>query len=159
MGLPEVTHPADVQAIRIGNVLAGFCCSIFELMHLLQRPVALENPARSRLWLLPRLKKAAAWSTSHFVYTDMCQWGTPWKKPTRILGDRVSLHSVARECHGKLCSRTAKKHTSIHGLAQGGGFKTKAAQQYPPALCKALARCLDHAHGSSKTIALTSLFV
>eukprot|EP00959_Pyramimonas_sp_CCMP1952_P402981 8444132-Pyramimonas_sp.AAC.1 len=78
----------------------------------------------------------------------MCQWGTPWKKPTRFLGDRVSLQPVARECHGKLCSRTRRKHTSIHGLAAGGGFKTKAAQRYPPALCEALARCFDHAHGN-----------
>eukprot|EP00959_Pyramimonas_sp_CCMP1952_P004868 102188-Pyramimonas_sp.AAC.1 len=64
-------------------------------MHLLGR-LALENPARSRSRLLPRLQGASKWSSSASVVTDICQWGTQWKKPTRFLGDHVSPDPIAR---------------------------------------------------------------
>ena len=108
-----------------------------------QTPFFLENPKSSLFWYLPEVQK---WfSRKHVIVSncDYCQYGTPYRKPTRFLSaylDHVDLGRVAKTCtpHGP-CSRTHKPHSILIGRGPTGEAKTRSAQSYPRDLCSALA--------------------
>ena len=56
--------------------------------------MTIENPERSRLWLVPFLVKAAERPHFSLATTHYCMDGCPWKKPTSFLGFRVNLDAV-----------------------------------------------------------------
>ena len=70
-----------------------------------------------RLWNLPPMQYYLQHPRIHFVRSDVCQWGTRWKKPTGFLIGNLDHNDTARlaqaictNCPRGLCSRTGKPH-------------------------------------------------
>ena len=61
---------------------------------------ALENPIDSLIWLLPEMQALAGRDGVYTLEVDYCQFGTSWKKPTKILTSCRELLRVARRCTG-----------------------------------------------------------
>lgn len=141
MGLPHLL-PHDMKKVREGNLLLEFCYNLILECNRYNVPWALENPATSRCWLTPLLKKLS--SSAHFCILDFCQFGEPWKKQTAILHNGVDLSTAQRLCigGGKVCSRTGKKHLVLKGISPTGAFWTLVAQPYPFELVDVLSNCL-----------------
>eukprot|EP00959_Pyramimonas_sp_CCMP1952_P362733 7596015-Pyramimonas_sp.AAC.1 len=72
------------------------------------------------------------------IALDYCQYGTPWKKPTKILTSCEDLRSIARTCSGttRSCSVTRQPHQVLRGDAPCGTKWTKLACPYPTSLCE-----------------------
>eukprot|EP00973_Karenia_brevis_P077759 10804895-Karenia_brevis.AAC.1 len=90
----------------------------------------MENPRTSRLWLMPWVQELLDANLAFFVDFDMCQYGTAWKKPTRLLIWGVSPGSVTlQKCVSRcgLCSRSGRRHEPLTGV-RPDGFATSAAQ-------------------------------
>ena len=75
-------------------------------------PITIENPAASRLWLIPSLRRATRQPRFARLVTRYCQDGTPWKKPPGILGYRAIASSLGRHCQGPRSGyrKTKKPH-------------------------------------------------
>lgn len=137
---------ADQARVRTGNVLADFSALIFETCEKMGIPVCLENPATSRMWLLPRFKRLRSKSSVQVHLTDYCQDGKPWRKRTRLMSSGVDLGPCVRQCnsHRGICSRTGKAHVQLCGH-KPGTFMTSHAQPYPVTLCKRVAKAFENA--------------
>ena len=60
-------------------------------------PFAMENPARSRIWLLcPSVKWLLKRRNVSFETVHYCAFGTRWKKPTSFLGTHLDLSVLSR---------------------------------------------------------------
>ena len=146
-GFPDL-RPGDRERVRQGNLFAHFTSALLLLAHRMHVPATLENPMMSRLWLVPGIRRASERGSG--VVIDMCQYGTRWLKPTRLLGVACDVEQLERRCtfrmHGSckgLCSRTGKTHQKLNGEASPGVFWTRLAQSYPNKCCEALTLCLD----------------
>lgn len=141
MGLPHLL-PHDMKKVKEGNLLLEFSYNLIQECNRYNTPWALENPASSRCWLTPLLKKVS--SSAHYCILDFCQFGEPWKKQTAILHKGVDLSAAQRLCSGggKVCSRTGKKHLVLKGISPSGSFWTLVAQPYPFELVEVLSNCL-----------------
>ena len=68
---------------------------------------------------------------------DQCQYGSLWKKPTRIITGYVDPQNLDRlklrccQKHGGVCSRTLKRHLILRGRAPNGLSWTTQAAKYP----------------------------
>eukprot|EP00971_Amphidinium_carterae_P299421 5949199-Amphidinium_carterae.1 len=71
----------------------------------------------------------------------MCAWHASFQKPTLIATSALCLASLDRRCN-----QDGHVHESLRGtvtLADGQRvWRTRLAQVYPPALCKAFIACL-----------------
>ena len=128
--------------MNVGNVLAKFSCSVLFAARHMQIPAGMENPACSRLWLIPPVKRLQSCARVSEVVTDFCQWGADWLKPTRLLGVCLDLERVSRRCRfrtqGFLCSRTGCRHLQLVGTPEQGKFWTEVAESYPSRFAGAL---------------------
>ena len=140
-------RPADQIKVHVGNVLAKFSCSVLFAARHMQVPAGIENPACSRLWLVPPVKRLLACAQVSEVVTDFCQWGADWLKPTRMVGVCLDLERVARRCRfrtqGFLCSRTGCRHLQLVGTTEQGKFWTLAAT-YQDAMCQRTAASFEN---------------
>ena len=151
LGLPDL-EPHEQAEVDAGNEMMRFGVFLCLLLRAFLVPWSLENPARSRFWLAARVLRLARMRGVCFTITDMCQWGTPWMKPTGFLTWGLSVDSLAKRCCGAkrgVCARTGRSHVVLRGLDKNGRFKTGIASAYPHALCKCLARCYYNAKVSS----------
>jgi hypothetical protein len=140
-GLPNLSF-ADQQRVNLGNKTAIWCAQIFLLAADCGVPVIIENPLNSRLWICPPFVKLCQ-RFPQYVY-DQCQYGLPWKKPTRLLCANVNLSPAMRTCTSagsSRCSATGLPHVALKGI-QDGVFKTASASPYPLSLCGAIASIL-----------------
>ena len=73
---------------------------------------------------------------------DFCQFGEPWQKPTKILGNFWPLQQLSKRCQpqGGLCSMSHQPHVHLSGTDDAGNFLTLKAQPYPWALAANVAR-------------------
>ena len=99
---------------------------------------SLENPAGSALWSWAPLRRALRRVRAGTVLLDQCQYGTPYKKPTRFDTNAASLGVLAASC-------TCSRHKEIlQGLVKDPStskwrWKTALAARYPPRLCRSYA--------------------
>jgi hypothetical protein len=138
-------------------MFASFSASVLKLCMILGIPGTIENPKSSRIWLYPsivalsrcrhRVHTPSPLSRPSSIVLDFCQFGTDWRKPTKILGIHIDLNPIASTCTGKrgICSRTGVKHQVLEGRAPGGQYWTRLATMYPFQFAKRLAMCLDTA--------------
>jgi len=68
-------------------------------------------------------------------------YGSPHKKPTRLVYQGISLGGVIRRCTGRrgVCARTGMPHEVLRGKDGKGVFKTARASAYPFEFCFDLA--------------------
>ena len=109
-------------------------------------PFYLENPLASRLWDFRGIKALAA---SPFVTAsryDFCQFGTPWRKATKLLCfDNPHIERGARQCkfdRAHICSATGKKHVVLSGVSAHFRHLTSRAVSYPRKFCNAIAKAI-----------------
>ena len=72
----------------------------------------MENPAGSALWSWAPLRRALRRVRAGTVLLDQCQYGTPYKKPTRFDTNAASLGVLAVSC---TCSRHKEPPRSRQG--------------------------------------------
>eukprot|EP00959_Pyramimonas_sp_CCMP1952_P222735 4656591-Pyramimonas_sp.AAC.1 len=80
--------------------------------------VMLDNPASSRLWLLPQLLDLVTRFNAKFQRVDYCQCQAPWRKATIFLSSNCpELEKVLCVCDGiqARCSATGRAHISLRG--------------------------------------------
>ena len=143
-GLPHLL-PHDAEKVRVGNLLCQFSASLFLLCRSLGIPCAMENPATSRLWLMPAIASCRALTNVHNCLTDYCGFGTPWRKRTALMSVHLDLRSCVRRCTGKgTCSFSCKKHVQLVGQ-HNGQFLTLIAEPYPAGLCRSICQCFVYA--------------
>ena len=146
MGLPGLS-PADARKVRVGNQQYRCLVRIIKACILLGIGGYVENPRTSRIWrtwgVKTLLRKGA-----FFVDTDLCQFGTPYRKATRILfcGFEQSAFADFPRCFANdgRCSKSVHRHVRLSGT-DGGIFRTKAAQVYPVDFARFLTQALTSA--------------
>ena len=111
-------------------------------------PFILEHPRTSNIWLLPEVVKLMATPGFAIVDLDQCQFGTKWRKATRLLLYRIDPFNVERlrkRCHRDRCgncSKTGKPHLQLRGTNEKGQSLTALAGAYPSKLADDIAFCL-----------------
>ena len=144
-GIPHQYLTEDEkEKLRLGNRVFRTCFKIIQELLIRNIPFILENPRTSKAWYLPIMQSLLAHPQVHFVITDFCQWGTPWKKPTALMIgnlDQLDSRRLEARCSGPkgLCSRTGQKHFLLTGSNSKGVPYTRVAQPYPQKLCRSLA--------------------
>ncbi len=130
-------------AVQLGNATARASIRIVRAFKNMGMPVILENPINSQLfYVLESLTKA---DDCEMVTTDQCQFGTRWRKRTRLCCWNVpNSAQLGRLCHGRKgqCSLSGKHHIVLTGPSPCGIPWTRLAQEYPRKLCTALAHKL-----------------
>ena len=138
--------PADLERLRIGNECMRAALNLIRCFQSCKIPWVLEHPATSKAWYLPEIRKLQSDVDVHLLVTDFCQWGTRWRKRTRLLCGHLSpaaRESLVRTCTGRgRCSRTGKPHIQLTGSGPGNIPWTRIAQPYPDGLCHQLGQIL-----------------
>ena len=141
-GLPNISI-RDQEKVRLGNQCLRSSLRIIKWLDDMGVPWVLENPHSSKMWYVPELIKLQQADHTHVIVTDFCQFGTCWRKRTRLLCGNLQWDDVARcqrTCLGHgICSRTNKQHFQLTGSNKHGVPWTRVAQPYPHQLCHALA--------------------
>ena len=130
------SHNAD--KVRVGNALALSVASLVRWCIRHGVNVAVENPVSSLLWQLPVYR--ALESSSVVRVVDFCQYGTAWRKRTRVSFWGLSTVKDFRVCSGRgICSRSGYPHLQLEGQRL-----CRQAQVYPAALASIWADiCID----------------
>ena len=147
-------NDSELARLKVGNATFHFSCRIIARCRALGIPVLLENPQTSLLWTAPRFLSLTSHNDARRSDCHMCQYGTRWRKATRVQGWNVcSLEALSCKCRGKngICSRSKLPHIELSGTAPGGRKWTSLAAAYPPAFAAAAAAVLvfssEHIHG------------
>ena len=83
----------------------------------------------------------------HVVDLDQCQFGSPWRKRTRVFASGINYWDFAKldqRCRYRrsICSRTGQRHFQLQGRLPSGVPVTTIAKQWPPQLARAIASTL-----------------
>ena len=140
---------AERQRLAVGNACARSAIRVIRELDRLHLPWCLENPESSKLWFLPALQRLLRMSHVHAVTIDFCQYGSPWRKRTKLVFGNLDRQDTLRLCHRRCagppgwCSRTGRRHARLSGRAPDGRPRTAVAQPYPPQLCADLSFVLS----------------
>jgi len=149
MGLPNLS-PADQHRVLIGNRTLIASTQLIRLGLQFGLPMLIENPCTSRLWKAPKLLRLTA--DSDLCIFDQCQYGSRWRKRTKVHGWNVSnLSRLRRLCSGRkgLCSKSGLHHLILSGNDPASKLPmTRIAQTYPAMLSKVLASILGDSSSS-----------
>jgi len=142
MGLASLCE-RDRQKVNNANTILREAVKFVKFCIDKNIPGYIENPKSSRLWKTRAIQRLLKHHCTKLVDLDMCQYGTPWKKPTRLLvfcrhADQVNFQCCAPK--KGLCSATHKSHVQLSGMIASGGFQTKQAQRYPRKFAESIVR-------------------
>eukprot|EP00959_Pyramimonas_sp_CCMP1952_P211135 4418838-Pyramimonas_sp.AAC.1 len=134
MGIDGLSS-AEASRLKVGNASFHVACRVIGLCASPGIPVFLENPLTSLMWQAPRFVALSRLTSFSSSVCHMGQYGTPWKKPTRICawhgGSGYHICQKCRPC-GRVCSRSQRPHLVLSGKAPGGVHYTALAASYPP---------------------------
>lgn len=116
----------DRLKIRQGNRLAKATAALAVAAHKSKTPWAIENPVNSRLFHFPDIKKLQLMQGVHTRVLDMCRYGRPYRKRTKILIGGVSPDTGGLD---KTCQCSCK-HQILEGRDSKGMPLTGSAQVY-----------------------------
>lgn len=125
----------------IGCELAAWTAETCSLLSRRGIKWSVENPRTSRLWEFPLIELLFDDPRVFIVDFDMCRYGTPFKKPTRILTNFETLGMLRRSC----CHRSHAEVLRGRVLVEVAGKRvwmnrTTLAGAYPDELCDQWAR-------------------
>lgn len=130
-----------------GLELALFSCEVILACNKAGVHWSLENPRSSRLFAYEPLVRASHSGPVYEVNFDMCSYGEPYKKDTRILTSCKELQGLERHCNHKRHKVWLKGQTVVE---EGGHKKycnrTKLAGAYPEQMCQKFAKLLYTTH-------------
>ena len=154
-GLRSYAYPLGVpgldarlqQKVEYGNSLLFVAARIFRTCKKFKVPFVWENPHSSRMWDTPQAQEIYEWPDTSDVVTDMCAWGTPWRKRTRfrtwLLPQAADWQVLCRpQGPSKACLFRGVPHVILRGKDAHGRSLTKRAAEYPPSLCRAIAAAM-----------------
>ena len=143
-GLSGLGH-ADAAKVIEANLLLRHVARLLSLCCVLGIPWILENPDTSRVFLTEEIRCLVE-QGAVFTVTDMCQFGTPWKKRTKFLCFKVALGELPL-CSGERgrCNLSKRPHIILSGRHPCGAHRTAIATPYPSPLCKWLSSCIHDA--------------
>ena len=140
-GIPGLVG-ADALITKLGNIQVKRVCKL--IRDLIQNDIGghLGNPLTSIVWNICCyiLRSEISSGQITLVDTDMCVYGTPWKKPTRFAIWGPGRFDVKLDrCHpsGKVCSTSGKEHVQLVGQVNGV-WRTSLGQIYPHRLVRKL---------------------
>ena len=145
-GFPDLVGK-NAEKVLVANSLLRFMVKVCRLATKKRIPWSIENPLTSILWIVPEVRSMLFHTKASQARFDFCQFGTPWRKSTRISGTLEGLGEATRKCTGSLCSRTGKPHQQLSGRNPDGVFWTQIAQPDPIKLCNLISTL----HASSIT--------
>ena len=138
----------QMSLVDDGNILVVFTALFILLLLRVDCRFALENPLRSMAWWHPLLRWIGSQKGVIYTHFDMCEYGAPWKKPTCVLHDTPFLSKLRRS------SGRQKNLVVLRGKVWHKGkwvFRIALASQYPPRLCRVVARLVcDYTKNGSK---------
>ena len=154
LGFPHLAG-RDLQCVAAGNRCMRFCARMLRECAKHSIPAGMENPRSSMIWLAMPLRGVIAATWSEDVFVDHCQWGTRWRKPTRLLMICcANLDRLQRRCHptGRVCSYSGREHLTVSGInPDTKKFWTSHAQEYPRGFSNDVA-CALHDTCSSRVM-------
>ena len=147
MGLCNLTE-SDQLLVFLGNLFLVRTVEACALVFDLGGDFSIENPLLSLMWQTELIAQLTCHCRAFALDLDQCAFGTPWKKPTRLLCSTDLLDAVAVPCPGH-SSHEPLKGRVWDAAQQRYVFQTKKAQVYPLALCATIAQAvrdlfLDH---------------
>ena len=126
------------QRLREARVLLHFACEIVEIIEDYSGIYLLEQPMTSRAWMERVLQKIIKKENCILAKCDQCQFGLHdraggiMKKQTGWITNSPRIaEQLNRQCQGE------HQHTPVLGSCMGSSRATQA-QEYPPALIKAI---------------------
>ena len=133
-GLPDLEE-RDQRRVDDSNETLRFVSGLIRLC--LEHPVmlVLENPATSRLWITPEMRRLLPRAAFDDL-VDYCAFGSPGESACAWSLGRAGFQS-SRHCAKAtkgICSFSGEKHELLEGT-KGGVFKTAMASAYPSKLC------------------------
>ena len=128
----------DREKLLLGNKFMALTAALATLCYDRGILWSIENPASSFLWRMPPVQALAALPRVKQFLLDMCRFGAPHKKPTALLSS-ADLSPLALECDMAVRPHVHEPLVGTVLIANEQVFKTKLAQVYPPALCRAWA--------------------
>ena len=151
-GLPGLSGE-EKEEVRKANVLVDRTAEACRLVAEQGGGFAIETPEpwpdKPSLLLMPVILELEKRFSARRTFFDQCMLGAPSTKPTAILFHRGGFVTLRQRCdherkwHVDPKGRQAfSSHPTIWGSRTAGVWKTNAAAQYPPALCRELARCI-----------------
>ena len=100
-----VLSPKDVKILKTHNILTRFALAVITTCVTRSIPVAVENPQASLFWKLPEVEDLVSEQAPvlHKIITDLCCWGTPWRKCTCIYFWHwpSTVLTLGRRCHSR----------------------------------------------------------
>ena len=96
-GLPDLSEE-DWNKVLAGTTFLKMSVELAYAVHATGGFFTLENPASSMLWLTDDVRQLEAYAGAVQVYVDMCQYGSPHKKPTVFLASDPAFLIMARRC-------------------------------------------------------------
>jgi len=129
---------ADQIRVELGNQTMRTTAIIIKKCSQLIITVCLENPHSSLLWFAPEIARLVPKGIS--TTSDFCQYGTPWRKRTRVVAWNFCSTQGAPDLtcnlrHG-VCARTHIKHVILTGRCSEGNIPwAQLAEPYPRAWC------------------------
>ena len=139
LGYPDLVGK-NKEKVDSANRLFVVCFELIQLCIKHNVSFVVENPLTSMLWKFPRLVQLFKRAGAVEVRVDFCQFGMPWRKSTKLVGNLSNLLSLEAKCTGKLCSASNKSHFRLEGRDDNGVFWTKRAEPYPAKLCFQIAK-------------------
>lgn len=134
--------PATRLKEETGIELALFTCEVIRRCNSHGIPYALENPRSSKLFMFEPLVMSICQGPNQAVDFEMCQFGEPYQKRTRIITSVGWLNHLARRCNHKTHSTWLKGQ--VQTLSKVGKpvyvNRTALAGAFPYDFCQAYAR-------------------
>lgn len=141
LGFPWL-RGTDLVRVRLANECYETVAEIFELCVLLGIPAFIENPATSRMWEVPCIRKLFKLKGVHFTKFHACMHGGDRDKLTALLHNCPPLCELALRCDGGHSHRPWSVSRSVQG---GWKFDTASEAEYPLLLCQRMAKLFSEA--------------
>ena len=147
-GVNGQPSPVAFEKVKVGNSCARAALRIIRDCNKFNLPWALEHPRSSRLFWTREFQNLMQQDNVIICDLDQCQYGTPWRKSTRVLvgnvpeQDCIYLFKKCFSGRDRCCSRSGKRHVILQGKHPSGLNWTAIAAAYPRKLSEALVRTL-----------------
>ena len=147
----------DALKVHHDNVLMQFSLTILETARKMGVMAVLENPHMSRLWLVPQIRDLERQQHVSSCIVDHCQYGTCWRRRTKLLTVHCPL--ILHQCSGQhgLCSRTLRPHQHLSGRCHAVTW-SQIAEHYPRELCSEICRQVGSFRRSAESSKLERFF-
>ena len=133
----------ELEQVTLGTILLGFSfeCVAAMAMHsgagLIEHPRDPEEDDTVSIWRLPILQALLQMPEMRLVHLAQGLFGAASAKPTTLLALR--LPHLERDLHAGMVTSIMPQGAST-GKDESGHFRTAPLKEYPPSLCKALAK-------------------